>query len=233
VKTRPCTSIALLLLVATVAGATLLLSWPRLQASVTYLPVDTAIKHYYASREIPSAQLAGLIERAQQAIDLHDHYRYHDGLSTLYFLRGLDARSPSRERRPAYEQAIKEAENVVLMAPARSMTWQRMARTHAVLGHPPASVITPLMMSIYAGRVEPTLFIGRLELGYHYLAFLDAEAQGLIHDQTLLAWKLQPRALTRAIGDKKLVLADIETLLVEHDAAVLAEMEASLGRAVR
>jgi len=224
---------ALLLVVAAAASSLLYLSWPRLQASLIYLPVDTAIANYYASREIPSTQLGALIERAQQANARHAHYRYHDGLSILYFLRGMDQRSPTMARRPAYEKSIEEAEKSVAAAPAQPMTWQRIARTHAVLGEPAGRVIPALKMSIYAGRVEPTLLLGRLELGYHYLAALDPEARALVHDQTLLTWQLKPRELTQALREGRLALADLRQLLGAGDADILAEMEASLVRTVR
>lgn len=223
----------LLLVVGAAAIALLTLSWPRLQASLAYLPVDTAIRNYYASREIPSAQLPGLIERTRQAIDRNDHYRYRDGLSTLLYLRGLDERSPTRQRRPAFEQAIAEAQNVVAAAPARPMAWQRIARTHALLGHGPEQIIAPLKMSIYAGRVEPTLLPGRLELGYRYRSALDDEAAGLLRDQTLLGWKLQPRQLTRAIEQQRIGWQGVRELLGGRNDRVLQEMEASLDRAVQ
>ncbi len=230
----------LLLAAGAAAIALLVLSWPRLQASLTYLPVDTALKNYYASREIPTLQLPALIERTRQAITRHDHYRYRDGLSTLYYLRGLDQRSPSRERRPAFEQAITEAQNAVAAAPARPLAWQRIARTHALLGHGPDKVIPPLKMSIYAGRVEPTLLIGRLELGYRYLTALDDKAvrpddemSGLLRDQTLLGWKIQPRELSRAIEQQRIPWQGIQDLLGGRNDRVLQEMEVSLGRAVQ
>lgn len=219
----------LLFVIATAAVSLLSLSWPRLQASFTYLPVDTAIAKYFANREIPSGQLNGLIERARQAIARHDHYRYHDGLSVLYYLRGLDTRSPTLARRPAFEQALMEAEKVVSAAPARSVAWQRIARTHALLGHDSGQIMAALKMSIYAGRVEPALFIGRLELGYRYLASLDDELLGLLRDQTLLTWKLQPRELTAALREQRIDRQGVETVLGGRNDGVLKDMEASIG----
>jgi len=113
------------------------------------------------------------------------------------------------------------------------MAWQRIARTHALLGHAPDKIIPPLKMSIYAGRVEPTLLIGRLELGYRHLAALDDEAVSLLRDQTLLGWKLQPRQLTQAIEEHRIGWQGIQNLLGGHNDRVLEEMEVSLGRAIQ
>lgn len=200
---------------------------------MTYLPVDTAIKNYYASREIPGAQLSGLIERAQRALARHEHYRYHDGLSLLLYLRGLDLSSASVESRPAFEQSLAEAKNAVTLAPAQPMVWQRIARIHAWLGDAAEAVIRPLKMSIYAGRVEPTLLIGRLELGYRYLAAMDAEATVLLRDQTLLTWKLQPRELSRAIDEQRINWQGIRTVLAGSNDDVLRQVGVSVGRSVQ
>jgi hypothetical protein len=92
-------------LMALLATAVLALSWPRLQAGFRYLPVDIAVDRFYTDRQIPSDRLTVLIRFAGQAINYHDHYRYHDGLSLLHYLRGLDRYTPALERRDAYRQA--------------------------------------------------------------------------------------------------------------------------------
>ena len=57
----------LLILLATVAACILLSpSWPRVRASVHYLPVDTAIYNYWKTREVNHAQLDGMVKRAAE-----------------------------------------------------------------------------------------------------------------------------------------------------------------------
>ena len=226
---RPDAPTALLLVIGTTALALLFLSVPRLRASLAYLPVDTAINNYYGSLEIPTRQIPGLVERAEEAIERYDHYRYRDGLGILNYLRGQDMRSPTLERRPSFEKAIAESEISVSVAPAQPLVWYRIAWIHGLLGGAPDEVIPPLTMSIYTGRVEPTLFTGRLELGYRYLGAMDEETTGLLRDQTLLAWKMQPREVTATIIDKRIDWQRIEFLLEGHDDQALAEMEASLA----
>ena len=97
----------LLILLATVAACILLsLSWPRLRASVHYLPVDTAISNYWKTREVNHAQLDGLVNRAAESITIHDHYRYWEGQSELLILRGQDMNRSFWERREALEKSI-------------------------------------------------------------------------------------------------------------------------------
>ena len=73
----------MLALAATLAA----LAWPRLQASVTYLPVDKALARHWSGDTPAPDQLAALSNRALQALAQHDHYRYRDGLSILEYLR--------------------------------------------------------------------------------------------------------------------------------------------------
>jgi len=89
-----------LIMIVGLASVTLLsLSWPRLQASLHYLPVDTAISKYWESREANTHQLDALIERTRECIALHDHYRYWDGLSELQTLSGHELARPYWQRR--------------------------------------------------------------------------------------------------------------------------------------
>ena len=108
----------LILLIGVAAAVLLTLSWPRLHASVRYLPVDTAISKYWADRKINVEQLDGLIERARESIALHDNYRYWEGLSELQMLSSQDMTKPLWRRRLALEQSVSAAEEMVKRAPA-------------------------------------------------------------------------------------------------------------------
>ena len=221
--------IAILILVGAISIAMLAASLPRLRASFAFLPVDTAISNYYVSGEIPTHQIPGLIERAREAIDIHDHYRYRNGLATLYYLRGQDMRSPTLERRPSFERAIEASKASVAMSPAQPAVWYRIAWINGLLSGGPEDVIPPLSMSIYTGRVEPTLFAGRLELGYLYLDGMDEEAMGLLRDQTLLSWRMRPGIVAGALSDNRIDWPRVQYLLQDHADQALGEMEASLA----
>ena len=221
------------LVIAAASAFLIYLAYPRLHASLLYLPVDTAINRFYDTQEIPSGQLEGLQARAQDAIDIHPHHRYWDGLSLLYFLQGSDTSGPLFERRQAHENTIEAAEASLALAPGQPRTWLRIAQARSWLRYPPEQVIDALQMAIYTGRVEPSLLMTRLRLGLAYLPRMDAEATAMLRDQLLLAWRLQPRDVTRAVKQRSLRWASIEQLLAESDRAVLAEIEESAGGAVR
>lgn len=56
---------------------------------------------------------------------------------------------------------------------------------------------------------------------------------GLLRDQTLLGWKIQPRELTRAIEQQRISWKGVQDLLGGRNDRVLQEMEVSLGRVVQ
>ena len=169
----------LILIAGVTASLLLALSWPRLQASLSYLPVDTAISNYWKSGEFDATQLNGLIERAMQSIRHHDHYRYWEGLSELHILNGLNMEQSFWKRRQALEKSIAAAQEAIRRAPSKPRNWLSMARAKTILAYPADTVIPALKMSILTGRVEPPLMMTRLELGLNYLPELDDEGMQL------------------------------------------------------
>ncbi len=220
---------ALVLIIAVAAVILLSLSWPRLQASLRYLPVDTALSKYWRSREVNQPQLDGLIERAQQAIALYDHYRYWDGLSELQILSGQDAARPYWQRRQALDQSLSAALQVVQRAPAQPRTWLRIARTRAFLGYPQDQVIAAWQMSILTGRVEPTLMLDRLALGFTYFNTLDDEAVALLRDQAVLTWAVKHQAVLQELKNGSLDFNLMRQVLSVQNQDIIAQMEAELG----
>ncbi|MEM1411525.1 MAG: hypothetical protein AAGH19_04130 [Pseudomonadota bacterium] len=204
----------------------LTLALPRVQASLIYLPVDTAISRYFRERTVPSAQLDALRAQARAAIERHPHYRYYEGLSLLNYLQAIDLVEKPWLQRPALVRAERAGLETVRRAPARPGTWLRIARARAALGRPPETVAEPLEMSILAGRVEPSLLLPRLELGYAHVDYFDAETRSLLRDQTLLAWRTQERAFRRALNADRLDLSRIESVLGSQNTTILREMGA-------
>jgi hypothetical protein len=216
--------------VALVALGVLALSWPRLLASVRYQPVDTALGRYYADSEIPTDRLLVLIRFANEAIGIHDHYRYHDGLSQLHYLRGLDPQTPARERRDAYRLAEAGAVASLSRAPAQPATWLRLATIRWILRDEPEAVVEPWKMSVFTGRTDSSLHNRRVEMGLAHRAFLDAESVAMLRDQLLLAWRARPGALAQVLARRDPDLAVTRGLLEARDPAAFGEMEAWLEK---
>lgn len=214
--------VSLLMLLAL---ATLSLAWPRMKASYRFLPVDLAIGRYYDQREIPTHRMLTLMGFAGEAIAHHDHYRYHDGLSFLHYLRGLDIYSPALQRRGEYRQAEAAAMDVVKRAPAQPEAWLRIATVRAILRDEPADVLEPWKMSVYTGRTHSTLMAPRVGIALPYMEFMDAESRGMLRDQLLLAWALKPIDLLRELKQADHQLERTRLLIGSHDLATLAEME--------
>ena len=218
----------LILLIGVAAAVLLTLSWPRLHASVRYLPVDTAISKYWADRKINVEQLDGLIERARESIALHDNYRYWEGLSELQMLSSQDMNRPLWQRRQALEQSLSAAEEVVKRAPAKPRTWLSIARASASLAYPEEQITAALKMSILTGRVEPTLMLARLELGLRYLPGLDEEAVLLLRDQAVLTWVVHRRQMLQWIENGSLDFNLLREVLSGRNQDIISAMEAHL-----
>ena len=216
----------LVLLIGVTSFILLSLSWPRLRASMRYLPVDTAISKYWENRELNSGQVDALIERAREAISLHDHYRYWDGLSELQILSSQDMARPYWQRRQVLEQSLASAQEVVKRVPVRPRIWLRIARTSAFLGYPQEDVTQAWKMSILTGRVEPTLMLARLELGFRYFAGLDKESIAFLRDQVALTWVAQKKQLMKRVEDGSLDIDLMREILSGHHQDIIAEMEA-------
>ena len=213
-----------------VAIFVLTLSWPRLQASVRYLPVDIALDRYFQDRQIPSGRLEVLIGFAAESIAYHDHYRYHDGLSLLHYLRGLDINTPAMQRRAAYREAEAEAVTTLQRAPAQPSAWMRLANIRWVLRDEPEKIIEPWKMSIFTGRMDSTLISQRVETGLAHRQYMDQEAESMLRDQLLLAWRLQPGTFIKVLSRRDPNLLLTWELVQNTDPAALEEMEAWLEK---
>jgi hypothetical protein len=206
------------------------LSWPRMKASYRFLPVDIAIGRYYQQREIPSHRMQTLIGFARQAIEFHDHYRYHEALSLLHFLRGVDIRTPALERRPAYREAETAALVALQRAPARPETWMRVATVRSILRDEPEDIIQAWKMSVFTGRTHSTLLVPRVAVGVPFAGFMDAESRSMLRDQLLLAWELKPADLLRTLKQRDPRLEITRSLVQPANPTAFTEMEARIEK---
>ena len=219
---------ALVLIVGLSAVLLLALSWPRLRASVAYLPVDTALSNYSKTRKLDNAQVGGLIERAAESIAIHDHYRYYEGMSELKILSRKDISRSIWQRRQDLEDSILAAEEVVKRAPAKPRIWLRIATAKEFLVYPAEEIIPALKMSILTGRVEPTLMLTRLELGLRLLTAMDEEAVGLLRDQAVLTWTIHKKPMLKRIKSGSLSLVSLRAALSKNYPAIVSEIETNV-----
>ena len=223
--------IFLVSLAAMLAVALFSLAWPRMKASYRFLPVDLAIDRYYQDREIPSHRMLTLIKFAREAIENHDQYRYHAGLSFLHYLRAIDIRTPALERRDAYRQAEAEAVETVKRAPAQPESWLRIATVRFVLHDEADEVLEPWRMSIFTGRTHSTLMVPRSDIGLAFLEVMDAETRAMLRDQLMLAWALKPQELVAALQIRDPRLEKVRSLVDATHPAAVTEMEMRLEKA--
>jgi len=133
------------------------------------------------------------------------------------------------------EQAVESALEVVQRSPAKPRAWLRIARIRAFLGQTPEDVLPAWRMSVLTGRVEPTLMLSRLELGFGYFTGLDDESVSLLRDQTVLTWAVHPHQVLQGLQSGSLDLDLMRAVLTASSQDIITAMEASLdaGRLVR
>lgn len=216
-----------------IAALVLLMAWPRLNASLHYLPVDRAVKRYWNAGAMDPDERSAMQQRAREAISIHDHYRYASGLGFLLYLQALGAEGTLNERRLAFEETISLAADSLGAAPVQPEVWLRMAHAGSQVFWPANDVVAATKMANLAGRVEPTHLMSRLLLGYALLEYLEDESTRLLRDQTVLAWALRQRDFERALKAGSLDPERIEAVLVETHPDLLAEIKESLDGSAR
>jgi len=217
-------------LVTLMAISVIMLALPDFRASYRYLPVEFALERYYSSREIPSDRIDVLADFANQSVVLQDRYRYHNGLSQLYLLRAIDMYTPALERRPAYRRAEQESIESLRANPAQPGTWLLLTRIRWILHDEPDDIIAAWKMSIFTGRTASNLITERVEIGIAHRGYMDQEGVALLRDQLLLAWRMQPGTLMRALHRRDHNLAITRGLIEDSDPAALQEMEAWVAK---
>jgi hypothetical protein len=220
----------LILFIIFLAGVLTFFVWTRLQASLIYLPVDTALNRHHAGESIPSSQLPSLIDKSDGALETFAHYRYREGLAKLHYMGGLDESRLLHDRLSSFKASRQASIEVLSQAPAKPATWLRLARINAILQLPSEDVISPLLMSIHSGAVEPTLFQGRLELGYRFADEMNNGSLAMLRQQTRLAWTLRKNELIAAVKSGTINPETLRALMSETDPVLANEMEAEIAR---
>lgn len=220
---------ALPLLLASLSLILLSLSWPRLHAAWLYLPVEGAIRQYWNAAAMPAERLPELERRSRDALAVHRHPRYWEGLSLLKYIEALQPGNSLNGQRLAFEASVAAADESLKLAPAQPRLWMRRAEAMDWLSFRPEPALDAFKMSVFTGRVEPMLQPSRLRLGYARLGALDEEGRRLLADQTLLAWQMRQGDMLRALRRGELPLSRLRYLLGSTHPDLLAEIEQSLA----
>jgi hypothetical protein len=217
------------LVLAILVSVVFAMAWPRLLASLQFLPVQSAQSRLYLASAATDEPIDALISRSEQAVSFHDAYPYHSSLSFLYFLKGLNADSTLFSRREAMGKTLEESKLALAGAPLQPDLWLRMAQVGVQTFMPASEVTTYFQMAIWSGRVEPTHFISRLQIGFSLQSQLDEAGLNLLRDQVLLAWNMRQPEFKAAIKMNRLNYKRIHHLMASTHPDVVREMEADLG----
>lgn len=196
---------------------------------MSYLPVERAIERYWAGVPLEADNLAAMQARAERVLHMHDHYRFHNGLSLLYYLQGIAPSGSLYERTQALEKALFHARQSLQQAPLQPELWLRIADGSGRLFRPRAEVVAAYKTAIYMARVEPTHLMARVQLGLALQYALDPEGTGLLRDQLLLAWNLRHGDMIRSLNAGTISMERIRPLLAATHPDLLAKIEADLA----
>ena len=208
--------LALIVLALIIATITLMLSYPRLTSSLTYLPVEAALTRHWQDYPIKPNQYPGLIDTARHSIKRHNTARYWQGLGWLHYLHAATQGVTTAEGKQSLNHARTAFETFLRKSPASPAEWLRLAWTHALLGHEADKVVDALNMSIYTGRAERHLLPNRLELALRYAQYFDPEDKRLLQDQLQLTWRFSQRDMLKLINTGVYKKSTLDRLLGDN-----------------
>ncbi len=222
---RPLARYSLLLFAALLGIALLLLSYPRLHASMVFLPVETALRNHWDIRPISKDRFPGLIDAAEKSIAIHEDSQYYHGLGWMHYLYGISLGFNTAEAKKSLTLAQAAFEARLKSSPVEPAEWLRLGWTHMLLRHPPNDAINCWKMSIFTGRTEHYLLLDRLKLGLHYTDYLDDDGLNLLRDQLLLSWDHRQNDMIKHFSSRPFDVKRIHGLLFEQAPEILAEMD--------
>jgi hypothetical protein len=220
--------LSLLTLAAGLSIAVLFLSYPRLASSLSYLPVEAALKRHWEDYPITERQFPALINFAQKSIQKLDHARYWQGLGWLYFLQAYTLQVNTSAGQKSLDQSQSAFESTLKKSPADPASWLRLAWIHYYLRHDRDLVVKTLKMSIYTGRAEHYLILDRLALSLRYADSFEAQDLPLIRDQIQLAWRFYPKELLAFMESGEIDRIALLGLIAASNPELAIEIEGDL-----
>ena len=191
----------LLLLMALLSLVVLLMAYPRLSSSLSYIPVEAALARHWEDYPIKQSQYPVLINAAKSSIRTLDTARYWQGLGWLHYLRAMDLDPATPEGFKSLSRAQLAFETFLKKSPARPAEWLRLAWVYQFLGHESERIVKTLKLSIYTGRAEQYLIVDRLSLSLQYADHFQNDGLALVRDQIQLAWRFNQARLLKLMRD--------------------------------
>ncbi len=123
-----------------------------------------------------------------------------------------------KERRKLYFEAEAALQRGLAISPSNPFAWTRLAYIDLALNGVSPSVVRKLRMALTAAPFSPRLLFPRLQLILVTWSQFDRSDRALILDQIRLAWRFNPRRLTKAaINLKRTGLVKAALFRTPHD----------------
>jgi len=162
----------------------LVLAVPRFVASLYALYPESVLSQTQAHLQAEAYQNS--IKALDNALAWDNNPEYWQAKGLCYLALVKTPKTSIVERRLLLVDAKSAISNGLGGSPVDAFAWYRLALVNKMLG---LEVVEALRLSLYAGRVEPTLVMPRLMLAYPYLSFFSAEEQAQWLKQVAIAWQ--------------------------------------------
>ena len=182
-----------------VCSGVLALAVPRLLSSCYALYPEVAYKKDQETAlttdiyEKCISDLARALSWHQSAYDWQEQAFFY---LKLFSLQPFQAHEKKRELLKNAQTAINQG---LALSPVDPFGWFHLATVNRLLQEPPAQVIGDLRLSLYSGRVEPELVMGRLAFSHRYYLDFNQDMQQQWQKQLLLAWNFKGPELIRFV----------------------------------
>ena len=127
-------------------------------------------------------------------------------------------------RRLALSEMRQASINGLVLSPIDPYAWYRLASIEKSLNRNATNkIIGALRLSCYAGRVEPTLVLKRVEFLHQYMNKLDEEMKNIFYDQIRVAGQIRFWSLVKLIKKTPALLPWVKDAL-QYDLELLEKI---------
>ena len=205
-------------LMLAVAGTLIVLSAPRLVASLLQAPAFATQLAAQRGEPLDSAQLAAAIGQVEQALTWSRNPKTYNDLGYLYLLQATQSEKgqslePLDQR--TLDKAVRALRQSLLLAPAQPHAWLRLAVASQLRHGPSRQAADYLDRSLWSGAWVSDIALPRLEALLANWPYLSARGRQAVGQQIRFVWRVDPQgliALAKRSQREGLILAALSPL---------------------
>lgn len=182
------------------ALALIWLSVPRVMAAFNSFSSGPVLDKIQVRKDVGPKKLRVLIESQKRGLNWKETSRRWTDLGQAKLLLAISTKD-RKERRKLYSQAGEALEKGLAISPSSPFAWTRLAYIDLALNGVSPSVAQKLRMALAIAPFNPRLLFPRLRIILLSWSQFERSDRALILDQIRLAWRFNPRRLTKMAAD--------------------------------